>query len=272
MPIIQRSLAAALLAGAMLSGCAGEPSPDSDDYSRRLIEALGSETYSVREAASRALGDMGRAAIEPLEYAARSEDSETRLQASRLLISMRGRGFMGIMPQEEQPQLQGFSESDDGPSGKPDFIVPCVVVRQIAKLSDTPNANPNAALGEAKPFPAEAAGMQAGDKVLEINGREIRGFRDLLRVVVTTGPGRVAQVLVEREGKKLRLPLVLTHNPADGKPKVDLELEAGAKPRNMLEQPARVVLKQKIDAQPNPDPAGKKDLKQKDDAKIDAGK
>ena len=276
MPIVLRALAVALLAGALLQSYAGEPAPaDSTENSRRLIQALGADTYTERDKASRELFAMGRAAIEPLEFAAKSDDPEIRIQATRLLLSLRGRGFMGINLQEEQPGAGGnpYFESDDPAASTQEFAAPVVRVVRIAKPEDIPNNRST----DAKPFPAEVAGMQAGDKVLAINGRPLHGVKDLMREVIVLGPAKVAQALIERDGKIIRLSLILTRNPGDYPPKVDLEREGSADvssphaPRNILEQPARVVLKQQAkpdDGSPNPDPAGKKDLKaQPDDAK-----
>jgi len=91
--------------------------------------------------------------------------------------------------------------------------------------------------GITKPFPADAAGMQAGDKILAVNDRPIHGVKDLMREVILIGPARVAVLLVERGGKQLRVPLTLTRNPImirnsgletifERPPPVDLEKEA----------------------------------------------
>jgi hypothetical protein len=60
-----------------------------------------------------------------------------------------------------------------------------------------------------------------------------------MREVIIVGPARVAVLLIERNGKLMRLPLLLTRNPilqkefliqTDPAPPVDLEKEAEQQP------------------------------------------
>ena len=55
--------------------------------------------------------------------------------------------------------------------------------------------------------PAAAAGFQAGDLILSIDGREIEYFSDLQHVV-TINPGRTLQFVVDRAGKLMTLTVV----------------------------------------------------------------
>ena len=77
---------------------ANAPAPESRDDRTRLAwalaEALGDESYAIREVAKQGLYELGSASLEPLEFAAKSEDCEVRLRAAELLIALRGRGFL----------------------------------------------------------------------------------------------------------------------------------------------------------------------------------
>jgi S1-C subfamily serine protease len=97
--------------------------------------------------------------------------------------------------------------------------------------------------GSPKIYPAEIAGLKAGDKFVSVNGHLVHGTKDLMREIIATGPARIASLEIERDGKLLRLPVLLTRNPVskpavlinqmfiqeDQPPPVDLE-KAGSKP------------------------------------------
>jgi hypothetical protein len=203
-----------------------------------MIQALSSDSYSMRLHARTALFQLGRGAIEPLERAAQDEDPEVRLRAAELLIALRGRGFMGIVLQETEPP-----DDDDAEGAVPQRTVtrPAVTAMQVMTRPQNTPAPMNAwgiAYAGNKPMPAEAAGIQPGDKILEVNDRPITGVKDLMREVIAVGPARVALLLVDRGGKRLRVPMILTRNPVisknngleylqmhDPPPPVDLEKE-----------------------------------------------
>ncbi|MCO4761243.1 MAG: site-2 protease family protein [Myxococcales bacterium] len=54
--------------------------------------------------------------------------------------------------------------------------------------------------------PAERAGLVTGDKIVEVDGEEVRHFRDLQRVIAAR-PDQKVTALIERNGKKIRLSL-----------------------------------------------------------------
>jgi len=230
---------------------------DSTQLAKRLIQSLGSNAYAERDVAARELYHLGRAAIEPLEYAAKDNDSEVSLRATQLLLAMRGRGFMGITLQEDRQASVGSDDPDTDAEAYSENPAPVVRVMGIANAHD---------FGSAKPFPAELAGMTASDKVLEINGRPINGVKDLMREVICAGPGRIALVLLEREGKKMRVALMLTHNPSNHEtPPVNMEQESPSSAtdsteapfdgrNNILEQPAVTVHVETPKEQHVPDP------------------
>jgi len=57
--------------------------------------------------------------------------------------------------------------------------------------------------------PAEAAGVQQGDVILEFNGREVPKYRNLSRMVAETGVGKDVEVVVWRKGAEVTLKIQL---------------------------------------------------------------
>jgi regulator of sigma E protease len=57
-------------------------------------------------------------------------------------------------------------------------------------------------IGAIEPGPAQRAGMQVGDRLVEINSRPVGTWEDLV-AVVSRSPGQPLQVTVEREGARL---------------------------------------------------------------------
>lgn len=210
---------------------AGQPNVNDPVYQSRAQQAtesvrdLGSDDYATRRTAFAKLLSLGRPAVEPLERAQQSEDPEVRLRAMELLIALRGRGFLGVSLAE--------SEDIDG-DGIPDGVETgqaCVRAMSIVSHQHPQYAN----LGLTKPLPAEAAGMEAGDKLVAVNDRPVHGTKDLMREVISIGPARLAVITIERNGKMQRLPVILTRNPLLNRnvyvtepaelPPVDLEKE-----------------------------------------------
>lgn len=196
-----------LLLAAPLS--AGQPNTNEPDFQSRAkqateaVQQLGSDDYASRRTAYAKLLSLGRPAVEPLEKGQQSEDPEVRLRSMELLIALRGRGFLGVSLQE--------SEDIDG-DGIPDGLdtgQACVRAMSIVSHQHPQYAN----LGLNKPLPAEAAGMEAGDKLVAVNDRPVHGTKDLMREVISVGPARLAVITIERNGKMQRLPVVLTRNP-----------------------------------------------------------
>ncbi len=218
---------------------------------REAVKALSSDSFSERYNARNQLMQLGRASIEPLEYALKSEDPEVRLRSLEILIALRGRGFLGIGLQESTDEEIAV-DPDEVPEGGAKEQVktvapPIVIANQIVNFKQAPYN----AYGVTKPFPAEAAGMQPGDKILTINDRPIHGTKDLMREVIAIGPARTAIMLIERGGERLRLPVLLTRNPIvmrgnefggfqyvrDNAPPVDLERETEADPEKRADAP-----------------------------------
>jgi hypothetical protein len=82
-----------LLIIAALALWAVEPGASEGDSDRaaRLIGRLGSDEFTEREAASKALDELGEKALPALRVAARSEDAEVRLRATVLIREIEGR-------------------------------------------------------------------------------------------------------------------------------------------------------------------------------------
>src|SRR5919197_502205 len=67
--------------------------------------------------------------------------------------------------------------------------------------------------------PAEAAGLQAGDRVLAVNGRAVENFQQLLRRISFLPPGTRAVLQVERRGKRQEMAVTLSDRPAPQRPR-----------------------------------------------------
>lgn len=100
-------------------------------------------------------------------------------------------------------------------------------------LADTHGA----LISEVQPgSPAEKAGMQVGDLIVEFNGQRIREFRELPLRVSTTAPGVKTQVVVMRDGKRRTLQVMVGELPGGE--------QAGRSPTRRMkagEQPPRVA-------------------------------
>ena len=203
------------IAGGAIASTNAKPDPSQD-----LITQLASDSATVRENAKKGLLALGRVAIEPLERAAESDDAEVRMSASSMLIALRGRGFLGVQLEEEPAETEVANAiANDGSES----LSPAPFVRAVSVV----NWQLYRQMGATKPFPAERAGIQNGDRILGINGQKIYSMKGLMRIVSMLGPGRVAQLLIEREGKQMRVSAVLTRNTMtqDPRPPVDLESE-----------------------------------------------
>lgn len=64
--------------------------------------------------------------------------------------------------------------------------------------------------------PAERAGIQKGDVILEVEGRKIKDTKDLLNTVARLQPGRKVKVVVWRDGKERTFTVELGERPAEG--------------------------------------------------------
>ncbi|MFP9113432.1 trypsin-like peptidase domain-containing protein [Flavobacterium sp. RHBU_3] len=72
---------------------------------------------------------------------------------------------------------------------------------------------------------AEKAGIRKGDIIKKIDSHDIHGFSDLNAAIVTKRPNDVVQVLVNRDGKNINLPVKLTKNEINSFTYEGLELE-----------------------------------------------
>jgi hypothetical protein len=218
------------------------PSPAAGDVQKaqQFARQLSSDSFTERLTAQKELLQLGRASIEPLEFAAHSEDSEARLKANELLIALRGRGFMGINLDERDPDMESGAEGEE--TTRPSYV-------HVAGVAT------HEQVGGSREFPAKLSGIEMDDKILSVNGRPTLGVKDLMREVIEAGPARGALVLVDRKGAKMRFSMALTRNPLDSFPPLDLEKELDdANPsgvtktdRDVLEQPAKLTRKEQIE-------------------------
>jgi regulator of sigma E protease len=65
-----------------------------------------------------------------------------------------------------------------------------------------------------KGFPADAAGLRAGDKVVAMNGEQVKDWDSIVRVI-HANPNKKVVFTVEREGRTLSLDVMSSKNPDD---------------------------------------------------------
>jgi serine protease Do len=88
------------------------------------------------------------------------------------------------------------------------------VSKDVAEASGLPN-QAGAMVSRVSPDgPAEKAGVQAGDIILEFNGRKIERWSDLPRVVGATAPGTTTTMKVWRKGEPVTLDITVGETPS----------------------------------------------------------
>jgi serine protease Do len=83
--------------------------------------------------------------------------------------------------------------------------------------------------------PAAKAGVRSGDIVLEVQGREVKEGKDLLRAVLTYPVGEKIAVTVLRDGQQKKLTVVTTERPDSREARAD---GTAPKPRNGAKAPS----------------------------------
>jgi len=112
------------------------------------------------------------------------------------------RGYLGVAPADLTEDLKaamGLDETLDG-----------VLINQV--LPGTP---------------AEAAGLENGDIVIEVNGEPIDGARELTRRVGAFPPGEDVRFTVMRDEEELNFTVVLAERPEPGEAGAEPAVEAG---------------------------------------------
>lgn len=217
-------------------------------YVEGLVRQLGADNFTHRRQAAGELMEAGRAALEPLARALEDSDAEIRAKAAELLVALRGRGFVGIQFNEQPskdappvPQQQEMIDGDDGEvegaSATPVAPQPVFIPAPDVQVVETVDG-----------MPGKEAGVQSGDRFLAVNGRAICGELDLLREVILAGPAKPSMLVLDRDGRKITIAIMLGRHPSDSPP-VDLLAEKKAAKdaeanrrteaiRNLLERPA----------------------------------
>ena len=78
----------------------------------------------------------------------------------------------------------------------------------IPDYTGSPDNRPGMRLAGVRPGgPADEAGLQRGDWIVELGGREIRDIYDLMYVLREAIPGEQSNVIVEREGERVERPV-----------------------------------------------------------------
>ncbi len=57
--------------------------------------------------------------------------------------------------------------------------------------------------------PAEIAGLRRGDVILAINGRRVRSYRDVIRIIKNYLPNDLMKIAVDRRGRRLEVDATL---------------------------------------------------------------
>lgn len=79
----------------------------------------------------------------------------------------------------------------------------------IPDYTGSPDDRPGMRLAGVRPEgPADIAGLQRGDWIVELGGREIRDIYDLMYVLREARPGDDSTVVVERDGERVELPVI----------------------------------------------------------------
>ncbi|HLX60599.1 MAG TPA: PDZ domain-containing protein [Planctomycetota bacterium] len=199
-PLLRSPLRITIVALALALCCFGAAEdsalkidPAKAKLARKLVNALNDDSYQVRLKAREILPHLGRAAIDPLEFAAKSEESETRLRAEEILMALRGQGMLGI-----------------------NLTLPPFVPEWGAGVAAAPENSP-----------AGQAGVQSGDVVLAINNEPVEDSNGLRQRVFAAGPARNVDLIVQRGDERLHLTvlLMLYASQSVSRPPVDLERE-----------------------------------------------
>jgi serine protease Do len=99
------------------------------------------------------------------------------------------RGFLGLLPQNVSAQMAKQFGRDEGGGAL------------VAEVSPG--------------TPAAKAGLQRGDIILQVNGRDVSDGQDLRSRIADFPPGTSVQLKVFRNGKTIEVPVTLTQMPAD---------------------------------------------------------
>ncbi len=117
--------------------------------------------------------------------------------AARLTADLTGRGGRLTYKEATAPAPAGDVRSFGASLGT------------IPDYAGTPDGRPGMLLAGVRPDgPADQAGLERGDLIVELAGREVRDVYDLMYVLREAKPGDEATVVVERDGERLTLPIV----------------------------------------------------------------
>jgi serine protease Do len=89
--------------------------------------------------------------------------------------------------------------------------------------------------------PAERAGLQAYDVIVEIEGRQVINNEEVIRDISARQPGSVARLAIVRDGRQQNVQVKLAERPARERPADGLE-DLGPRPRQRQPEPAETPL------------------------------
>ncbi|MHC4600249.1 MAG: S1C family serine protease [Planctomycetota bacterium] len=113
-----------------------------------------------------------------------------------------GEGDFGKMFEDLMKRLRGGRESETKPS---DAVLGIRAQNSESWGAEVVKVNPGSG--------AEKAGLRVGDRIVALGGRDVAELSDLLRLLRRKKPGDKVAVTVMRDGKKVRLVVVLGKRP-----------------------------------------------------------
>lgn len=146
------------------------------------VRLLGDNDWRLREWATNELNRLGAPAVAAVQAAAHRGDAEVRARAEKLLRGWRG--FLGVTVRTTQ-----LGENR------------AVQILEVLEGSA-----------------AEKAGMQAGDVLLSLNGRELNGTEELVARICEHFVGQRVVLAIRRGDEEKTIPVLLGRRP----PELDL--------------------------------------------------
>lgn len=159
---------------------------------RSDVEDLGAADFHQRSRAAAELARMGGAAVTDLSWGVASPDPQVADTCLRMLVDIRGRGYIGIEFDVIPPALSADEAARKG--------LPFVGGVSVAMVQDG--------------FAGAQAGLKPGDIIIALGPLRIQHWTDLLTAVAVLGPEYSTTVTYVRDGKIATVPMKLGTRPA----------------------------------------------------------
>ncbi|MFH1725774.1 MAG: RIP metalloprotease RseP [Elusimicrobiota bacterium] len=114
------------------------------------------------------------------------------------------------------------------------YVLAFVMFFGVVFFRGLPEASSEAVIGEtAAGFPAQAAGLRPGDRILKLSGIEVTGWDDLASFIHRS-PGKAVEVLYARDGKPVSVSVVPRLDGASGRGLIGIMPEVHYKNMGLL--------------------------------------